>query len=176
MIADPKPLYQLFHDVVADTYMHQLGLADPRVNSYIANVLAGFAQMDRLYRLHDEEGHPIQELEDMLAASDPINGTAPSFDAERAARRHIGDYALFFAGMYPESTQQRHASASFSELVETGKKSYYIVSLFDLFEYADEAPLFARLSDWFERCVYGLTLVREELSRRSPNLLPPPVN
>jgi hypothetical protein len=36
--------------------------------------------------------------------------------------------------------------------------------------------LFARLSDWFERCVYGLTLVREELCRRAPNLLPPTVN
>lgn len=176
MIADPKPLYQLFHDVIADKYVHQLGLADPRVSDYIANVLTSFAQTDHLYSIQDKEGHPLQKLEEMLAASDPINGTASSFDAERQVRRHIGDYALFFAGMYPESTQQRHASTSFSELVETGKESYYIVSLFDLFEYADEAPLFARLSDWFERCVYGLTLVREELNRRAPNLLPPTVN
>lgn len=176
MIADPKPLYQLFHDVVADKYVHELGLADPRVSNYIASVLTSFAQTDRLYPIHDEEGRPIENLTEMLAASDPINGTAASFDAEREIRRHIGDYALFFAGMYPESTQKRHAATSFSSLVETGKESYYIVSLFDLFEYAEEAPLFARLSDWFERCVYGLTLVREELSRRIPNLLPPPVN
>jgi hypothetical protein len=176
MIADPKPLYQVFHTIIADTYEHQLGLADPRVNNYVANVLTSFAQTDRLYRLHDEEGHPIRNLEGMLAASDPIHGTAPSFDAEREARRHIGDYALFFTGMYPEAMRQRSVPTNFSELVETGKESYYIVSLFDLFEYAEEAPLFARLSDWFERCVYGLTLVREELSRRDPNLLPPTVN
>lgn len=176
MIADPKPLYQLFHDVVADKYVHELGLADPRVSNYIASVLTSFAQTDRLYPIHDKEGRPIENLEEMLAASDPINGTAASFDAEREIRRHIGDYALFFAGMYPESTQKRHSTTSFSALVETGKESYYIVSLFDLFEYAEEAPLYARLSDWFERCVYGLTLVREELSRRVPNLLPPPVN
>jgi hypothetical protein len=176
MIADPKPLYQLFRDMVAEKYVHQLGLADPRVSDYIANVLTCFAQTDRLYRIQDEKGRPIEKLEDMLAASDPIHGTAPSFDAEREIRRHIGDYALFFAGMYPESTQKRHAAKSFSELVETGKESYYIVSLFDLFEYAEEAPLFARLSDWFERCVYGLTLVREELNHRAPNLLPPAVN
>jgi hypothetical protein len=176
MITDPRPLYQLFLTVVADTYEHQLGLADPRVNDYVANVLTSFAQADRLYRLHDEAGRPIRNLEGMLAASDPINGTAPSFDAEREARKHIGDFALFFAGMYPEAMRQRRATTSFSELVETGKESYYIVSLFDLFEYAEEAPLFARLSEWFERCVYGLTLVREELSRREPNVLPPTIN
>lgn len=176
MIADSRPLHQLFRDVVSDTYVHQLGLADPRINDYIANLLTSFAQTDKIYRIHDEAGNPIQNLNDLLAASDPINGTAPSFDTEREIRKHIGDYSLFFAGMYPESTQNRHALASFSELLETGKESYYIVSLFDLFEYADEAPMFARLSDWFERCVYGLTLVREELSRRAPNLLPPPVN
>lgn len=175
MIADSNPLYQLFRNVVTDKYEHQLGLADPRVSNYIASVLTSFAQTDRLYPLQDKAGRPIENLEAMLAASDPINGSAPSFDAEREMRRHIGDYALFFAGMYPESTQSRRA-ASFSNLVETGKESYYIVSLFDLFEYADEAPLFARLSDWFEKCVYGLTLVREELDRRTPNLLPPPVN
>jgi len=34
----------------------------------------------------------------------------------------------------------------FAEMVQTGKESYYIVSQFDLFEYRDEAPLFAQLS------------------------------
>jgi hypothetical protein len=40
------------------------------------------------------------------------------------------------------------------------------VSQFNLFEYEQEAPLFGRLSDWFERCILGLTLVREEIGGR----------
>ena len=56
----------------------------------------------------------------MVLAADPVNGTAPSFDAERALRKHIGDYALFVAGMYPEAIDSEpphappsaHASAS----------------------------------------------------------------
>lgn len=176
MIADSQSLYQLFHDVVADTYMQQLGLADPRVNSYVAKLLTSFAQTDSIYQFHDEEGNAVDNLRAMLEASDPVHGSASSFDTERQIRKHIGDYSLFFAGMYPESTQSRRAQTSFSELVETGKESYRIVSLFDLFEYADEAPLFARLSDWFERCVYGLSLVREELAKNKSNLLPPTVN
>jgi len=40
------------------------------------------------------------------------------------------------------------------------------VSQFNMFEYEKEAPLFARLSDGFERCILGLSLVREELRKR----------
>ena len=50
------------------------------------------------------------------------------------------------------------------------------MSQFNLFEYEQEAPLFARLSDRFERCILGLTLVREELGPRKPLMLPPQVN
>ncbi len=95
----------------------------------------------------------------MMQASDPVNGTAPSFDAERAVRKHIGDYALFVAGMYPEAMasdrRSRRHHPSLGELIHAGKESYFIVSQFNLFEYEQEAPLFARLSDRFERCILG---------------------
>ena len=55
---------------------------------------------------------------------------------------------------------------SLSELIQAGKESYFIVSQFNMFEYEKEAPLFARLSDGFERCILGLSLVREELRKR----------
>jgi hypothetical protein len=125
-------------------------------------------------------GRPIDELEELLTASDPVNGTAPSFDAERALRKHIGDYALFVAGMYPEAMGSnrriRRHNPSLGELIHAGKESYFIVSQFNLFEYEQEAPLFARLSDRFERCILGLTLVREELEGRKPLMLPPSIN
>ena len=113
----------------------------------------------------------------MLLAADPINGTAPSFDAERSVRKHIGDYALFVGGMYPEAIapgrRRRSPQPTLGELVRAGKESYFIVSKFNLFEYEQEAPLFARLSDSFERCLLGLSLVREDLDRRKA--LPPPM-
>jgi len=40
----------------------------------------------------------------MLIESDPIYGPAPSFDRERQVRKHIGDYTLFYAGMFPEAS------------------------------------------------------------------------
>ena len=39
----------------------------------------------------------------MVLESNPVYGPAPSFDRERQVRKHIGDYTLFFTGMFPES-------------------------------------------------------------------------
>ena len=49
------------------------------------------------------------------------------------------------------------------DYVTAGKESYAVVAAFDLFEYRDEAPLFRRLSDQFEQCVFGLNLVKHEI-------------
>jgi len=178
--APPHPLEPFFHQMVRNSYEGKLGLHDPDVTNYVAHLLCEFSQADNLYKVRDEVGRPIEELTDMMHAADPVHGSAPSFDAERALRKHIGDYALFTAGMYPEATgsarRLRRRQPSLGELIHAGKQSYFIVSQFNLFEYEQEAPLFARLSDGFERCILGLTLVREEIGPRKPLMLPPPVN
>ena len=77
----------------------------------------------------------------------PVYGPAPSFDRERQVRKHIGDYTLFFTGMFPESINhyrlRRQRLESLVDLMKAGKESYYIVSKFEYFEYAKVAPLFA---------------------------------
>jgi hypothetical protein len=163
------PLEPFFKQAVRNSYEGTLGMHDPAMTGYVAHLLCEFSEADKLYKIRDENGHPIEELEAMLRAADPINGTAPSFDAERAMRKYIGDYALFVGGMYPESNipGTRHGiHPSLSELIHAGKESYFIVSQFNMFEYEQEAPLFARLSDGFERCILGLSLVREEMNKR----------
>jgi len=156
METQPHPLEPFFHQAVRNSYEGKLGLNDPDVTGYVANLLCEFSQADKLYKVRD--------------ASDPVNGTATSFDAERALRKYIGDYALFVGGMYPEAMapgrRRRTAHPSLGELIRAGKESYFIVSQFNLFEYESEAPLFARLSDSFERCILGLALVREDLKKR----------
>lgn len=173
MIPQGHPLRKLFHELVAECYFTHSGIHDPELTSYVGDLLTEFSATENLYRIRDAEGRPVRAIRDMIAASDPVFGVASSFDEEREVRRHIGDYALFATGMYPESTQLwRHSGeSSFVEMVRTGKESYYIVSQFDLFEYRDEAPLFGRLSDEFERCIHGLTYVREELNRMGSGMI-----
>ena len=167
MQSQAHPLEPFFQQAVRNSYEGKLGLNDPDVTGYVARLLCEFTQADKLYSVRDEAGRPIEELSEMMLAADPVHGSAASFDAERAIRKHIGDYALFVAGMYPEAmdSNRRHRRhrPSLGELIQAGKESYFIVSQFNLFEYEQEAPLFARLSDRFERCILGLSLVREEL-------------
>jgi hypothetical protein len=174
------PLELFFQQAVRNSYEGKLGLHDPDVTAYVARLLCEFSESEKLYRMRDQTGRPIEALSGMIDAADPVHGSAPSFDAERSVRKHIGDYALFVAGMYPEpsdaSRRARRHRPSMGELIRVGKESYFIVSQFNLFEYEQEAPLFARLSDGFERYLLGLTLVREELGPRKPLMLPPTVN
>jgi len=176
MAESMHPLERFFQQAVRNSYEGRLGLHDSDVTDYVARLLCEFSDSDNLYKLRDETGTPVEELSEMISASDPVNGSAPSFDAERALRKHIGDYALFIAGMYPEALRSnrrlRHHCPTLEELVSAGKESYFIVSQFNLFEYEQEAPLFARLSDRFEHCIVGLTLVREELGGRGMLRLP----
>lgn len=164
MDTETHSLRQIFHELVSECYAEHVGMRDQEVSSYVADLLTDFSKSDRLYRLRDAGGRPLEQVDAMLAASDPVHGTAPSFDTERQIRKHIGDYALFLTGMYPESV--RRADESFFHLVAAGKESYYVVSQFNVFEYAIEAPLFGKLAESFESCIYGLQKVRGELERR----------
>ena len=164
------PLEHFFQQAVRESYEGKLGLHDPEVIGYVSRVLCDFSEADTLFKTPGAAGHAMHELEAMIEAADPINGSAPSFDAERAMRKYIGDYALFVAGMVPEAidfgSSERTRRPTLGELIRAGKESYHIVSQFNVFEYKKEAPLFGRLSDQFERFILGLTLVREEMGKR----------
>jgi hypothetical protein len=167
MIPESHPLQQLFVELVGRHYAQELGIRDPQVIGYVAHLLAEFCESEQLLKIRNASGKQLDDVGEMLIESDPVYGPAPSFDRERQVRKHIGDYALFFAGMFPESINhhrlRRQRVENFVEWMKAGKESYYIVSKFEQFEYAKVAPLFAQLSQKFEDCVYGLNLVKNEL-------------
>jgi hypothetical protein len=169
-IPESHPLRSFFFEVVNDHFDSDLGLRDSELQSYIANMLTDFCDTEQLYKIRDAAGRPLHDVGEMLLESDPIYGDAPSFDRERQVRKHIGDYALFFTGMFPESINhlrlRRNRLESFVDWMKAGKESYYIVSKFEHFEYAKVAPLFAKLASKFEECVCGLNMVKNDLRER----------
>ena len=167
MIPDDHPLQKLFTELVGRHYAEEIGLRDQELIGYVAHVLTEFCDVEQLFKIHNAAGKPLTDVGEMLMESNPLFGPAPSFDRERQVRKHIGDYTLFFTGMFPESINhlqlRRHRLENFIDWMKAGKESYYIVSKFDCFEYTKVAPLFERLSDHFEQCVYGLNCVKYEL-------------
>jgi len=167
MIPESHPLQQLFLDLVSRNFAQGVGLRNQELSGYVAAMLTEFCEVEQLCKIRDAAGRALNDAGEMLLESDPVYGPAPSFDRERQVRKHIGDYTLFFTGMFPESINhfrlRRKRMEGFIDFIKAGKESYYIVSKFEFFEYAKVAPLFARLSQEFERCVYGLNLVKNEL-------------
>jgi hypothetical protein len=167
MIPESHPLCQLFQELVGRHYAEEIGIRDPQVVAYVSHLLTEFCEADQLFKIHNAADRPLDDLGEMLLEADPVYGPAPSFDRERQVRKHIGDYTLFLAGMFPESINRyrlrRQRLESFIEWMKAGKESYYIVSKFEHFEYANVAPMFARLSHEFEGCVYGLNMVKNDL-------------
>lgn len=166
MVSESNPLQRFFQELVERNYS-EVGVRNSEVQSYVSNLLTEFCDSDNLYKIRDENGEPLHDVGVMLLAADPVYGPAASFDRERQVRKHIGDYALFFTGMFPEALNhfrlRRARLEGLIDFIRAGKESYFIVSKFEHFEYAKVAPLFRRMSHEFEQLVYGLNQVKNEL-------------
>lgn len=162
-ISRDHPLRRLFSELVQRHFQDDAGIAE-----YVSGILLDFVHVDNLYRIRNARGKRLEEVGEMLIESNPLL-EARSFDRERAVRKHIGDYTLFLAGLFPEyvaSLPRRGLRLdSIVDYIKAGKESYRIVSYFDQFEYRNEAPLFRRLAESFELRVYGLNLVQRDLER-----------
>ena len=166
MIPESSPLQRFLKEVVERNY-DEVGVRNAEIKDYVANMMAEFCETESMYKIKSADGRPLSDVGEMLLESDPIYGPASSFDRERQVRKHIGDYTLFFTGMFPESLNgyrlRKARMEGLVDFVKAGKESYYIVSKFEHFEYTKVAPLFANLSSHFEQCVYGLNRVKNEL-------------
>ncbi len=176
-IGDRHPLRVLLAEKIAQRFGRDVGLRDEEIWAYLTNLLTEFCDTRSLYALKNAQGCSLDDVGAMLLESDPIFGEAASFDRERQVRKHIGDFTLFYSGMFPEAVNRfrlrRQRLESLIDFVHAGKESYFIVSQFDQMEYRGVAPLFGRLSRQFESCVYGLNLVRNELTEMQYALVRP---
>jgi hypothetical protein len=168
-ISPDHPIRALFHSLVQRSLERQSRLSDPELARYLSNVLVEFTHRDQLFRIRNAEGRRLEEVGEMLVEGD-VSLNATSFEREREVHKHIGDYTLFWTGVYPEMLRYLRASSRGDHLldyVEQGRKSYRIASSFEYGRYAEEAPVLRQLSEQFESCMLGLHMVRKELESYS---------
>ena len=137
-------------------------MCDPSLTDYVSELLVSFIHVDRLQVLRNAADKRIEQVAAMLAvASDEV--PVSSADRDRLMYRHIGDFTLFWAGVYPEQLKlaRRNQSDVLLDYVSQGKRSYAIVSELATDEDRPPAHLFRLLSEDFEYCLYGLNLVRK---------------
>ncbi len=164
------PLRQLFTTLTEKCFFEKLGWPDSNVAEYVSNLLVDFSHADNLYKIKNSKGHPLDTVLDLLYESEVLL-EAQTLNQEREVHRHIGDFTLFMAGLFPEYLRRlRSAGLIYHkdfliDYVKTGKRSYSIVARVTVGSSDDEPPLFRKLSDNFELCVTGLGFVRSDLDQ-----------
>jgi hypothetical protein len=148
-----------------------LGVADPALIDYLSDLLARFIRSDAVYRVRNLTGKPIREVVEMMGEAQERMG-----NAKRDVHRHIGDYTLFWTGVYPESLNRLRGSSRRDHLIDyfaEGKRSYWIASTIATDEpRGASADVLERLSQQFELCAYGLREVRRQWESKPDDEMP----
>ncbi|MFH1416719.1 MAG: hypothetical protein ABII12_00315 [Planctomycetota bacterium] len=162
-LRENNPLRRWLAGLVESSFQEDVGLSNPDLLDYIADLLTEFIHMERISQLCDGSGRTVEDVAAMLsvASSPPI---VANTERQRELHRHIGDYTLFWTGVYPENLKRMHhrqARDGLLDYFEQGKYSYAIASRLSTPDTTPPASVLQRLSEDFEYCVYGLGLVRK---------------
>jgi hypothetical protein len=163
------PLRRLFAGLTEHTFLDTFGVADSSLTDYLSLLLSRFLHFDAVYRLRDLTGRKLDQVVDMVVEAEQL---PPEGRTRREIHRHIGDFTLFWTGVFPEALERlrsRHSKDHFINYCEQGKRSYYIASTFEDDPYREEAPVLRRLSTDFEMCAYGLNQIRREWEKQTPD-------
>lgn len=168
---DPqRELRKLFAGLVEQAFYADIGICLPSLTDYLSDMLADFLHVDEIYRMRAAGGEPIRDLSRVRADAD-LGPDVDQASRVRVVNKYIGDFALFWTGMYPETLRpRRHYGVDrVREYTLQGKRGYGIASA--LSDAGDVPPgeLLRVLSEQFESCAAGLYLVRkswEQLTRQ----------
>lgn len=150
-----------FAGLAESTFQSELGIVDPPLVDYLSSMLVRFVRSDVVHRIRGISGKPLMSVPEMVAEASARLG-----DARRELHQHIGDFTLFWAGVYPEALRDveinDEASPQFLNYCRFGKQSYRIASTIEPTGDAAPGGLLQRLSDQFDLCCYGLREVRRQ--------------
>lgn len=155
---------QFFAGVTEHTFYTKLGVPNPRLIDYLTELLTRFVNNEVVFRIRGLTGKPLTEVAHMMMEAEARLG-----DAKRDVHQHIGDFILFWSGVYPEALKRMRREDRMDHLVNywaEGKKAYHAASEIQSGYDKPGAELLDELSDRFELCAYGLGEVRREWERR----------
>lgn len=181
-IPEQHPLRILFREATDWAFCHgrfpEERARDARLKGYLSeDLLVRFLHVDQLYRLRDARGRPLADVAEML-----IEGRAEAISPELrtlSIQRHIGDYTLFIAGVFPESLERLRQDwrrkdsvmVQLGDLVvpfsdpgeyyeEAGRRAYRRAAEIGRDVGLTQAEVFEKLSEFFRAYVGLMSLIR----------------
>jgi hypothetical protein len=144
------PSEALFFYVVVRHALRRAGVDDRELADYLTALLLDFGQRDRAWRIDWHDDHRHRYMVDILADLESSNG-----DRRFRVMVHLGNYALWLAGLFPDYIAARH-------LRKAGPDVTYYDAL--------GRRGFSMASDHSLAGEYGLVAVLRTASERFPSL------
>jgi hypothetical protein len=159
--------YGLFSYVIVRHALRSVGEEDRVLADYVSSILLHFGLRERAMRVSDSDDEQYDTLAELLDA-------AESADAQRAflVRAHLGNYALWLSGMFPEHIAARHYRRGAPDIdyyEEMGRRGYALAAGHRSASEHGLAPLYEAAAERFP-------LLRIALNRVSDRFLFPSVS
>ena len=137
----------LFTYVMVRHAMRRLGEGDRGLADYVASIVVHFVAREQVHRIAESDDQLYAALVDLLHdVNDP--------DARRSflVRTHLGNYALWLSGIFPDHVEQRKWNRGGPDLdyyEEMGRRGFQLAAEHRLAEEHGLADLYAAAADRF---------------------------
>ncbi|MEO1991839.1 MAG: hypothetical protein ABGW78_07900 [Pirellulales bacterium] len=155
----PSELDRFFHGLAENAFHGELGLVDPPLVDYVATLLVRFSRNECVRALPHDEPFVCDNVSQMLAF---VQYEPPAIAQKEY--QHIGDYTLFWVGVYPEALrhfQHPNRPDYLIDYRESGKRAYRMAAMLEQEHASEKKHVFRLLSEEYDACVVGLGRVRE---------------
>jgi hypothetical protein len=155
---DPSDLERFFRGLTEHAFHGRLGIVDPPLVDYMATLLVRFIRHDAIRSLPGPGPVVADDVVHMLAI---VQHEPP--EVARGEYRHIGDYTLFWSGIYPEAVRRFRHPSRLDHLLDyrsAGKQAYRLAAELEPEEAAESRHVLRSLSEEYDVCVAGLGEVR----------------
>jgi hypothetical protein len=149
----------LFAYVAVRHSLRSVGEDDVNLADYVASIILHFGIRERARRVSDSDDQTYDRLAEIAADLDDP-------DARRSflVRAHLGNYALWMCGLFPdyiESRRWRRGGPDLGYFEEMGRRGYALAAGHRLAEEHGLASLYAIASERFERIRVALNSVSD---------------
>ncbi len=151
----------LFTYVVVRHALREVGEGDRVMADFVSSVLLHFGQRDWAQRIREYDDQIYDTLAALLADADCTDPTRAFL-----ARAHLGNYALWLAGIFPdfiESRQHRRGGPGLDYYDDMGRRGYQLAASHRLASEHGVQPLFTCAAERFGRLRVALNRVSDSI-------------
>ncbi|MCH1496323.1 MAG: hypothetical protein L7U72_13955 [Rubripirellula sp.] len=141
-------------------FLTKMGIANIELVNYLTGLLIQFIRTDAIPVPSGQAHYSAIKLLHLMDEAEKSGSRR-----RRNLYQAIGDYTLFYAGVYPESVEkpkQRHTSGWLRNLTQHGKYCYALASKITPEGEQPSKQVLQCLSHQYELCTYGLRETRRE--------------